>query len=434
MKYLIPLIIGYLASALDAQMTWTNLPAPFAGAMCFDSLRGRIVMPGNSGVHEFDGASWTAVPTPGTFILQMAFDGARGRSVGTWPGGTAEWDGVNWVVLPVAPATPSFPSFLVYHGGLGRVLALVPTPYTPVRSRIEIYDWDGAVWTRWAGYSPLNVTNPLPGAGDITYFGAVYDARRDKLLVYGTRYLIGGTVYTTASTWEWDALSGWASVNATGPADISYIWFDERRGRVLRAFQNSTSTPLLELDPQQGWVQVSAIINLPPYFNGNCYDGSRGIFYCSSSNTSMAALTDQWPADFAVHGSPCQTPSPPTLGLAAPWTRAWLGEPIELLAANLPLSTGFLAMGFTDQQYSGTPLPLDLAQYGMPGCALRVAPEATALLMGANGSATHQIPIPFRTALVGVPFWQQVLALAPGTNPTGMLTSASWRGTVGRKY
>jgi hypothetical protein len=43
-------------------------------------------------------------------------------------------------------------------------------------------------------------------------------------------------------------------------------------------------------------------------------------------------------------------------------------------------------------------------------------------------------PFPSRTALIGMPFWQQVLALAPGANPTGMLTSASWRGTVGRKY
>jgi hypothetical protein len=105
-----------------------------------------------------------------------------------------------------------------------------------------------------------------------------------------------------------------------------------------------------------------------------------------------------------------------------------------VIATNLPQSIAILAMGFNDQQYSGSPLPLDLAQYGIPGCALRVAPEATALLIGTGGSASHQIPIPPRTALIGVPFWQQVLALAPGANPTGMLTSASWRGTVGRKY
>lgn len=327
--------------------------------------------------------------------------------------------------------------FVVYHAGLGRVLALSPAPYTPTRYRIQIYDWDGSSWTQWVGSSPLNVTNPIPGAGDIAYLDAAYDARNDKLVLYGARYLIGGTPYVSAATWEWDPANGWMAVNSSGPNDIGYIWFDLRRGRMLRISNNLPNPPLLELDPQQGWVQVATLNGIPPftpYFGGNCYDGNRGIYYYGSSNTSMAALTDQWPAEFTLHGSPCQTPSPPTLGLAAPWTRAWLGEPIELLAANLPQSAGFLAMGFTDQQYSGTPLPLDLAQYGMPGCALRVAPEATALLTGANGSATHQIPIPFRTALVGVPFWQQVLALAPGANPTGMLTSASWRGTVGRKY
>jgi hypothetical protein len=264
--------------------------------------------------------------------------------------------------------------------------------------------------------------------------GMVYDARRGKLVVHGTRHLVAGTPYVTAATWEWDPANGWLVVNSSGPLGEGIIWFDARRGSVLRLLTNSTNSPLLELDPQQGWVQVGALNNLPPYFIGICYDSNRGIFYYGSSRTSMAALTDQWPAEFALHGSPCQTPSPPHLGLAAPWTRAWLGEPIELLAANLPLSAGFLAMGFTDQQYSGVPLPLDLAQHGMPGCALRVAPEATTLLAGANGSASHQIQIPFRTALVGVPFWQQVLALAPGANPTGMLTSASWRGTVGRKY
>jgi len=299
---------------------------------------------------------------------------------------------------------------------------------------MELYDWDGSSWTRWMGYSPLPVTNPIPGAGDISYLGVVYDARRDKLVVYGTYYVIGGTQYITAQTWEWDPVNGWAAVNSSGPSAIGHIWFDERRGSVLRLLSDSANSPLLELDPQLGWMQVGTLNNLPPFFGGTCYDSNRGIYYYGSSRTSMAALSEQWPAEFAVHGAPCQTPTPPILGLAAPWTRAWLGESLELIATNLPQSIAILAMGFNDQQYSGSALPLDLAQYGMPGCALRVAPEATALLIGTGGSASHQLPIPSRTALIGVPFWQQVLALAPGANPTGMLTSASWRGTVGRKY
>jgi len=122
------------------------------------------------------------------------------------------------------------------------------------------------------------------------------------------------------------------------------------------------------------------------------------------------------------------------LGLTEPWTRPWSGETLSVDATSLPLSIAVLATGFSDQTYSGTPLPLSLAPFGMPQCYLRVAPDVTQWAAGTGGTATFQILIPSTPALVGLAFWQQAFALAPGANPAGLLVSDSMSGTVGRSH
>ena len=179
---------------------------------------------------------------------------------------------------------------------------------------------------------------------------------------------------------------------------------------------------------------MGVLNNLPLYYNGGAYDSLRNRWYFGTSPNNLAFVTDTNPSTFASHGAACANPNPPTLMLTQSWTRAWIGDTLEVTVGFLPLSMAFLAMGFSDQTYGATPLPLNLANYGMPGCQLHVAPDATRFAIGANNATNFQLAIPNSQSLLGVTFGQQVLAPFPGANPADALTSASIRGTVGRAF
>lgn len=436
MKILLCVIHAALCEMACAQMTWVNVAAPITSSACYDSARDRLVVPSWPLTYEFDGSVWSAIQASGGAYI-MAYDRARGRTVGIYPGGTEEWNGTSWSLVPTSPPMVGYYSggqwpLMTFHSGRGRIVALSPT-YSPF-TRLELYDWDGTTWTHIPSYSPLPIPNPLPGASDYLYGGFTYDAVRDRLVVCGRRYMAGSHVIWSAETWEWDSINGWVAFGSSGPTDESHLWFDEHRGVVLRATNTTPTSTVLRWDSSQGWLPVGTLSNAPAYYNGGAYDSRRNRYYYGTAATSLAAITDLNPAQYSFHGGPCAAPSPPTLTLSQPWTRAWLGNTLQVAVANLPLSIGFLGMGFSDQQYGTTPLPLHLAAYGMPGCVLHVAPDASELLVGTNNMATKQIPIPNDLALLGVTFWQQALGVAPGVNPAGLLTSASMRGTLGKAY
>lgn len=436
MKVLVGVLQSLLCFALHAQMTWSPLLPPSGGSQCYDSVRDRLVVSSWPLTHEFDGTNWTTLAAAGGGPL-MAFDRVRGRTVAIGPTVTEEWDGGAWTVLATAPPMVVYPGsvFVCFHAGRGRVVALSPTyvPSFPL-CRLELYEWDGTSWVHIPAWSPLVINNNLPGASDWNYYGLAYDARRDKLVVFGRYYFLAGQYVEEAATWEWDAVNGWVSFGVSGPADYSHLWFDEHRGVVLRATVTAAASTVLRWDSAQGWLPIATLLGIPPNGGFGAYDSNRNRYYISTFASSLVAITDLNPAQYAFHGPACAVSNPPGLGLSQPWTRAWLGSVLQVTATDLPQSIGFLATGLSDLQYGSTPLPLNLASYGMPGCVLHVAPDATTMLVGANNTATQQIPIPNDLSLLGVAFWQQVLALAPGANPTGMLTSPSMRGTVGRAY
>lgn len=90
---------------------------------------------------------------------------------------------------------------------------------------------------------------------------------------------------------------------------------------------------------------------------------------------------------------------------------------------RLPQNAAFFLLGFSRTSSPFGALPLDLAAFGAPGCAARVSPDATTLLLGANNVATFPLAIPANTALIGVLFFTQALALDPAANALGAVTS-----------
>ncbi len=376
----------------------------------------------------------------------MCFDVERQRTVALDLGGTTwEWDGANWFVVgsgPLyynsAPMTLGNTDLITFHRGRGRVIVLSPDGPSYLINSLQLYEWDGTAWSLlqslFPSQSPLVVTNGGPGQSDWTYHALVYDEARDKVLVFGRSWRSSGTQSGAyATTWEWDAITGWVQYPDSGPVGAP-VWFDRHRGVPLRLSWSPPSAQIWRWDPAVGWTAVNSVSNLPGIYAGIAYDSTRNRLYYGDSPNTMVYLNDANPALYVPHGDVCPSPGFPTLGLSQPWSRAWIGTTFEVTASSLLQSTAVLAMGFSDQMTGSTVLPLDLSGYGLTGCFLRVAPDATALGVGANGSATFQIPIPNSQSLVGTNFWQQVLAPVPGVNAAGMLTSASMRGSVGRAY
>lgn len=433
--------VMFLTGSVCAQFTWGSLPAPGINTMAYDSVRDRIVMPNGATTLEYDGAAWTTLAGAGGSNVGacMVYDPVRQRTVALEAGtlATLEWDGSSWTSGAALPFFNLYPSDarLVFHRGRGKVIALTPMQLHFPVVQLEMYEWDGMSWTHIPSLSPFVIS--LSATGAYTSYGpCAYDSRRDKVIVFGSNWVVNGVPHLHASTWEWDPINDWVTYADSGPIDLNRLWFDEQRGAAVRLNMASPSSTLLRWDSGQGWIPIANLSSLPltVYGPSSAYDSARNRFYYPESTTALAYLSDVHPASYTAHGSGCLGAQSPALGLTFPWTRAWLGSTLDLTAGGLPLSSGLLAMGFSDQSYGATPLPLDLSSYGMPGCMLRVAPDATALLVGANNTVSWQIPIPNQQSLLGIPFWQQVLAPAPGVNPAGMVTSASMRGTVGQAY
>ena len=111
-----------------------------------------------------------------------------------------------------------------------------------------------------------------------------------------------------------------------------------------------------------------------------------------------------------------------------------LGQTFQLRFTNLPntpLALVFAALGYSDQAWSGVPLPIDLTPLGFTSCLLRIEPAVLEPLANVAGVANWSIPVPNNAALDGVPFFLQGLVLTPGFNPGGGVTSSSLRGTAG---
>ncbi|MFO1077331.1 MAG: hypothetical protein U1E73_06345 [Planctomycetota bacterium] len=118
-------------------------------------------------------------------------------------------------------------------------------------------------------------------------------------------------------------------------------------------------------------------------------------------------------------GSGCGNPAP-AIGFT--------GQPIMTrdfsltLAGGPPSSLALLTVGFNDTSWNGLPLPLSLAPFGYPGCALNVAADVNLfLLTDANGEASYTINI------AGVPsldlYWQWAALVPPGlATTTGLST------------
>jgi len=189
----------------------TSPPGRENPAMAYDSTRRRVVLFGGAQLGTplndtwtWDGANWTRQkpnrsPSPRQFIA-MADDPVRGRVVlfggsdytytSTYHNDTWEWDGSNW--LPVL--TGSAPSArrgygLVYDAPRQRTLLFGGEHL--ITSYNDTWEWDGRAWSRVA-----TTVAPQPRRGH----GMLYDSARRSTIVFGGR--LGGQLAHLSDTWE----------------------------------------------------------------------------------------------------------------------------------------------------------------------------------------------------------------------------------------
>lgn len=103
---------------------------------------------------------------------------------------------------------------LVYHAGLNAVLlvnaGLGGHTSPPASFRTTLWRWTGTAWSVLNDQGP-----PIRNLG-----GVAYDARRNKLVMYGGTYSQDLSYH---DTWEWDATTGWEQKQVTGPGTRDHV-------------------------------------------------------------------------------------------------------------------------------------------------------------------------------------------------------------------
>lgn len=109
--------------------------------------------------------------------------------------------------------------------------------------------------------------------------------------------------------------------------------------------------------------------------------------------------------------------TPPVL---APDNRPILGSTVTLQTTDIPANCPFGAtvIGWTRHDPG-----IDLTNLGMPGCLQFASTESIAGFIPQSGTGTTTLTIPIDPGFLGVPLRSQSLALSPGVNALGVLTS-----------
>ncbi len=303
----------------------------------------------------------------------------------------------------------------------------------------DLYEWNGTTWV----LVPATNKPPRPGnsSASLVYVRSVYDARRDKLVLYGSAWFDwNASQYSNLQPdlWEWDATNGWVtrSVAGTIGPDLQ-LHFDSQRGVVTKVQGIPAQTE--EWDGGGAWIPITPTSSPSPALGARrfgAFDAQEGVLYIGfgDSNTDVAYTYGSVnPGTFGTLAPGCPGAlGEPTLALTHNWTRAWMGRALSVDLHNLPQSIGFLVTGWSNQRAGAFLLPVGLATFGMPGCHARVSTDLIVPVAGASNTATFTLPVPQNSALLGATLYQQGFAIDPAANVAGLTASNAVRVTIGR--
>lgn len=113
--------------------------------------------------------------------------------------------------------------------------------------------------------------------------------------------------------------------------------------------------------------------------------------------------------------------------------RPLLGGTLAVDVANVPSSLAFVAVGWSNRSFASGPLPAPLDAIGMPGCMLLQSLDLPTWPLATTGATTARFSAALPTDLqfLGVRFFLQPWAVAPGANPLAIVSGNGIAVTVG---
>ncbi|MCU0867481.1 MAG: hypothetical protein MUC36_27175 [Planctomycetes bacterium] len=465
------LLTGLLLAPATAQIQWSALPQSqppsrrfSAGMMTYDALRHRGVL--------FGGDSGTGPHLAGTFLLEVTtgawsalpvgpaptarayhsmtyhaatdrvilFGGRLGSSNGTPSSETWSFDGTSWTqLLPLNTPSARFGHSAVYDSVRQRIVLFAGR--TAVAHTADVWEWNGSNWLQAA------TTAAFPNNNVRRQAAIAHDPVAQRTVIFGGRTDATNSFFD--GTFVWD---GQAWTDITGPVRPSgrtgSMAYDPELDRIVLfggATQNGIANDTWFLIGNT-WVQqfpggpITSRSGSPMFHDPV---GKRLVLFGGAGPS--VALNDLWqlraaqPASITPFGTGCLgSAGIPSLG-AGDHRLPWLDDSFSLRANQLGTAAGggpslaLLVFGFSDQIWSGIPLPLDLSLIGLSGCTMRVAfdvPEVSSH----TGSLTKTLSLPNNPALAGLAFFAQVLAIDPAApNQFGGALSNAVRMQIGQR-
>jgi hypothetical protein len=314
------------------RFSFANPAVRYDHAMAHDSARGETLLFGGRNLNFsampdtwiWDGFDWIRrypVASPSSrYGHRLAFDVARGvtvlfggRNMSTVFADTWTWDGVAWTQHVGNGPTPRFDHVFVYDSQRRRVVLYGGDSGTSLLD--DLWEWDGAAWMQRTGL--------LGGPGPLADAASTYDQTQRRLVMHGGR-------------------------TSTGPTNAAFGFSGAAWVRFLQSSGAPTRTGHLL-----------------------AHVGGSRLWLLGGTTDTMWQTTLPAFARFTAFGIGCPgsngTPSLQVL------VEPSIGQDFVLGLQNAPLNfaIGAGALGFSNTQWSGFPLPAQLGFLGMPGCLLR---------------------------------------------------------------
>ncbi|MGE3173908.1 MAG: kelch repeat-containing protein [Planctomycetota bacterium] len=393
----------------------------------YDSARDRLVM-WSAEQWEWDGERWyvpdriTAVRPQSDYGLELVYDEARQRVVfcgsqllSGVPVTLWEWDGSQWTATVPQVAPPPRRDMAVGRDSLRRRLVLFGGSDN-VGEFDDTWEWDGI---NWREVVPAARPSPRLGAR------MAFDRARGEMVLHGGERLS----QFVDETWTWDGAVWRARPSTARPPRLldPELYYDEARRRVVLLGPSNGGNEAWDWDGQE-WARRAPLgaPTLPTHLVG-AYDSRRGRFVAWTSSDGQRVTRTFGPvhaASATPFGGNCAgSAGPVTLGLTGA-ALPWLGDTIEAVVTPAP-TPGLCLLWFSasNTNWGGVPLPLALGPFGMPGCTVDVAIDATLLTAPVAGTASFALQVPNDPALLGGEAHLQAAVADPGVNPAGIVPS-----------
>jgi hypothetical protein len=184
------------------------------------------------------------------------------------------------------------------------------------------------------------------------------------------------------------------------------------------------------------WVQVASAGPGARAGHALAYDVQRRRTVLMGGTSGPEPLGETWeyvgfPGAAAVFGSGCGNPPLMLSPVAA--SRPVINATGQALLTNVPSAVAFVAIGLSTTSLGAFPLPLALAGFGVPGCALLHSAEVAAqpVTFTGPGAAVFALQLPNQPGLIGLCIYLQAWAFAPSANPGHTVVSNGLEWMIG---